>query len=1412
MRVEPTVGVRIFDNCLFASLFASLLLFLAGCSGPSDGSGARSSAAEDRAQASTETDGAADRSTEGSSRKTETSPRADSPKNTRNSSGELGDPVWKDGKSDWKEGNSEGPLRRAPIGFDETSSGYRATVPGLGDVELRRDGTLRIRPTGGVRGGEFVRPDWRYETELARFGREGAEVELDGANPTVQNPEGGALIYRYAEIDTDLVYENRSSGLKQALRIDSAPPGEGALRIAFDVGSDFDVEIRDGGRRALVQYEGRTVFAWTGLAVRDEVGERVPSRMALEEGRLVYRIRDAGAEYPLHVDPLGTDTGWDNDSGEDESGSNFGQSVTARGDFNGNGFADLLVGQVDFGTQSNTPIDRGRALMYLADSGGISSSADWVLEGAQTGQGVGRTVQSLGDVDGDGVDDFAVGGVNYDDTPNDGSDDDNGRIRVFLGDSMVSKSSTPQQNSNDIGSAVWSYIGPESDSEVGLVAPGVGDVNCDGNLDIAIGTPSESGFSGAVRVFNGSSSSPYFSNSPDWSKTGSDTDTLGSDVAMDGNVNDDTSGGNACDDLLVGSRGFLPGGKSGNFWGRAQLFLGSSSGPSNTADWSDVGETNGANFGSEVDILPNANGDNFADVAVSAPFHETGGSDKGKAYLYHGQSGPPPLPNSADWTDTGTQVDERFGQGIAGGDVNSDGFTDLLVGANKWSSSSGNEEGRAVLYRGTSSGLQNTTAWSDSPNRNGANFGVNISAGGDTNGDGIGDVAVSAQTWGSAGRVFIYEGSAQCFINGTFYDDGDKNPNNTCEICDISSSTTSWTADTSAQGNSCTPSDQCIDPNTATCDSNGNCTGQPKTCDDGLVCTSDSCDSSTGCVFTVQNGCAIDGSCFAAGATNPNNDCEECIPSQAEKSWSPKPSNATCDNGQFCTVDDTCDGAGNCVAGDPRDCSDTIGVNGTCADSVRCNEARDQCNPRNPKNGGSSCDDGNACTSSETCQRGFCSGTTTTCSNPCKECDPATGMCSVDKPDGTSCNSDGDICTLEVCQSGQCTMDSQRSCDDGNPCTENNCDPQNGCQNPTKSAGAQCGEPMCNENGNLVQAPVCDSSGNCQNPSVIDCGRFTCSNPGNASATCLDACSSDADCKEGNFCLDRPDDQDGDQECYDNRPPEADAGMDQSRIPAGSRVNLNGSASSDPDEDELTFEWSLADSSCPGGETSDTEAKRSDIQSGELWDPTAESPSFTMPSQDCTDEVLQFELVVDDGEFESEPDRVEIAYGDCGEAPVAEISRSGSGAPQWGSTLTFDGTDSRTGCGNSLSYSWTFQADDPSTAPELAEPEGNTSETYELELPDTCREAPVRYEIELQVNDGIQTSPVEAFPLVVPANGPCQGDGGPPADAGDAGLDPDVSDSGCSFSAGSEGAPQIPVSVVGALLLGGLLRIRRRSA
>lgn len=195
-----------------------------------------------------------------------------------------------------------------------------------------------------------------------------------------------------------------------------------------------------------------------------------------------------------------------------------------------------------------------------------------------------------------------------------------------------------------------------------------------------------------------------------------------------------------------------------------------------------------------------------------------------------------------------------------------------------------------------------------------------------------------------------------------------------------------------------------------TCGSQG-CIAVPRpdstTCDDSNLCT-----TNDHCTSGVCTGTPVDCSGTVVGT------CEvaTCDPNTGSCVVGNKSNFSSCDDGLFCTVGEYCS-YGVCGNGVPRDCS---GVADQCNDGV-CDENQKSC-VKSPRSG--SCDDGNICTVNDTCNAGSCSGTPLDCTdstNPCMGiCDPASGCVNQPKPDATACD-DGDACTSnDACLAGVC--------------------------------------------------------------------------------------------------------------------------------------------------------------------------------------------------------------------------------------------------------------------------------------------------------------------------------------------------------------------------------------------------------
>ncbi len=357
----------------------------------------------------------------------------------------------------------------------------------------------------------------------------------------------------------------------------------------------------------------------------------------------------------------------------------------------------------------------------------------------------------------------------------------------------------------------------------------------------------------------------------------------------------------------------------------------------------------------------------------------------------------------------------------------------------------------------------------------------------------------------------------------------------TSDSCDEAADTCRHTP--LADGVSCSDGNVCN--GAETCHLGQCASGTPLNCNDNNPCTTDSCNSQSGCVNAqapdgttcndgnacTQNDKCLAGSCaggppVVCTASNQCHDAGTCNPTTGLCSNPAKPDGTTCNDGSACTQSDTCR-SGVCTGSNPVTCT----ALDQCHGAGTCDPTTGTCsNPAKPD--GTSCNDGNACTQSDKCESGQCVGTNPvacTALDQCHvagTCDPTTGMCTNPaKPDGTIC-SDGNACTqTDKCESGQCVGSNPVTCTALDQChVAGTCDPTTGaCSNPAKADGTTCSDgnactqrDTC-ESGQCVGTnPVtCTASDQCHEAGTCDPTTGMCSNPAKPDGT---------SCSDGNAC------------------------------------------------------------------------------------------------------------------------------------------------------------------------------------------------------------------------------------------------------------------------------------------------------
>jgi len=485
-------------------------------------------------------------------------------------------------------------------------------------------------------------------------------------------------------------------------------------------------------------YEMNTLDTYLGFSVAtagDINGDNF-SDITIGAPRYDIGLPDYGRVYIFHSNgntfpatPTTTRTGL-------QTGENFGYSVSTAGDVNGDGYSDIMIGAPLY---TNGQVDEGRCYCYLGSSSGIGAAAVWTQESNEISGQFGISVSTAGDLNADGFADVILGG-NY----LDNGQTDEGRAFVYLGYSGGLSS----------GSAII-YESNQSNSRFGISVATAGDINGDGFSDVIVGShmfDSPSANEGRAFVFLGSAigMSSAFVWSSESNQSNSD---FGFSVSSAGDVN-----GDGYSDVIVGARRFDNGQTDE---GAAFVYHGSASGLSSFSNWSLEGNQVNAYFGTSVSSAGDVNGDGYSDVIVGAPYFDNGFTDEGAAFVYHGSASG--LSATAGWSGESNQESALFGLSVSGaGDVNGDGYSDLIVGARDFDNGQ-TDEGAAFVYHGSGSGISLSFSWSSEINQANSQYGFSVSSAGDVNGDGYSDVIVGANNYyngvSGEGAAFVHYGS-----------------------------------------------------------------------------------------------------------------------------------------------------------------------------------------------------------------------------------------------------------------------------------------------------------------------------------------------------------------------------------------------------------------------------------------------------------------------------------------------------------------------------------------------------------------------------------------------------------------------------------------------------------------------------
>jgi len=405
------------------------------------------------------------------------------------------------------------------------------------------------------------------------------------------------------------------------------------------------------------------------------------------------------------------------------AGDYSGVSVSVAGDINGDNLDDLIVGA--HGADPNGNNVAGRSYVVFGKNtpftatlalSGLNGTDGFRLDGAAAYDYSGRSVSAAGDINGDGLDDLIVGAFKARPSP-----------AIHAGSSYVVFGKTTPFAATLALSALSGSDGFRLDGVAhqdfsGISVSAAGDINGDNLDDLIIGAyradPSGNGEAGSSYVVFGKSTA-FAATLALSALNGSDgfrldgvaaNDLSGSSVSAAGDIN-----GDGLDDLIIGAPDADPNGNS--FAGSSYVVFGKTTPFAATLALSSLSGSDGFRLdgvaqydhsGRSVSAAGDIDGDGIDDLIVGAYGADPNGNYSGRSYVVFGKAKPfaatlalSSLTGTNGFRLDGVAADDKSGFSVsAAGDINGDGFDDLIVGAHRADPNGNGDAGSSYVLFG----------------------------------------------------------------------------------------------------------------------------------------------------------------------------------------------------------------------------------------------------------------------------------------------------------------------------------------------------------------------------------------------------------------------------------------------------------------------------------------------------------------------------------------------------------------------------------------------------------------------------------------------------------------------------------------------------------------------------------------